>query len=185
MPSIQSLSKQECIPVGCVPSAAVAVFPATHAPCLAHPHHVRSPNHACPSTTHAPPLWTEFLTHACENITFPQLLLLTVKMFVHRSFERFYPELTQACCCSYVKHNVNNPSSTVCVKSCSIYHAPSLLSETCMSLYFPVKSIDYTQKNYLDNFSNPAFSNILMEGMFTQHFLHGKRSLGRNLWSLA
>ena len=25
-----------------------------------------------------PPLWTEFLTHACENITFPQLLLRTV-----------------------------------------------------------------------------------------------------------
>ena len=24
-----------------------------------------------------PPLWTEFLTHACENITFPQLLLRT------------------------------------------------------------------------------------------------------------
>ena len=27
-----------------------------------------------------PPLWTEFLTHACENITFPQLLLRTVKI---------------------------------------------------------------------------------------------------------
>ena len=29
-----------------------------------------------------PPLppWTEFLTHACENITFPQLLLRMVKM---------------------------------------------------------------------------------------------------------
>ena len=25
-------------------------------------------------------VWTEFLTHACENITFPQLLLRTVKM---------------------------------------------------------------------------------------------------------
>ena len=24
------------------------------------------------------PQWTEFLTHACENITFPQLLLQTV-----------------------------------------------------------------------------------------------------------
>ena len=24
------------------------------------------------------PLWREFLTHACENITFPQLLLRTV-----------------------------------------------------------------------------------------------------------
>ena len=27
---------------------------------------------------HACPLWTDFLTHACENITFPQLLLRTV-----------------------------------------------------------------------------------------------------------
>ena len=26
------------------------------------------------------PLWTEFLTQACENITFPQLRLRTVKM---------------------------------------------------------------------------------------------------------
>ena len=26
------------------------------------------------------PLWTEFLTHACENITFPQLRLWTVKI---------------------------------------------------------------------------------------------------------
>ena len=25
-----------------------------------------------------PPFWTEFLTHACENITFPQLLLRTI-----------------------------------------------------------------------------------------------------------
>ena len=28
--------------------------------------------------THTPPLWTEFLTHACENITFSQLLLQAV-----------------------------------------------------------------------------------------------------------
>ena len=27
---------------------------------------------------HPPPKWTEFLTHACENITFPQLLLRAV-----------------------------------------------------------------------------------------------------------
>ena len=29
---------------------------------------------------HPCPLWTEFLTHACENITFPQLLLRTVNI---------------------------------------------------------------------------------------------------------
>ena len=46
----------------------MAICPAMHAP-----------RHAHPSATHAPPLlWTEFLTHACENITFPQLLLRTV-----------------------------------------------------------------------------------------------------------
>ena len=32
----------------------------------------------CLGGVHLPPLWTEFLTHACENITFPQLLLRTV-----------------------------------------------------------------------------------------------------------
>ena len=26
-----------------------------------------------PPAMHAPPLWTEFLTHACENVTLPQL----------------------------------------------------------------------------------------------------------------
>ena len=26
-------------------------------------------------------VWTEFLTHACENITFPQLLLRTVIIY--------------------------------------------------------------------------------------------------------
>ena len=31
------------------------------------------------------PLWTELLTHACENSTFPQLLLQIVKMAVSAS----------------------------------------------------------------------------------------------------
>ena len=51
---------------------------ATHDP-LPHTH----PCHACPPTHapyHACPPWTEFLTHACENITFAQLLLRTVKI---------------------------------------------------------------------------------------------------------
>ena len=52
--------------------------PATYAPCHTHPH---PPSMHDPPATHAPrPLWTEFLTHACENITFPQLLLRTVKI---------------------------------------------------------------------------------------------------------
>ena len=34
----------------------------------------------------SPPLWTEFLTQTCENITFPQLRLRTVKMPVNLNF---------------------------------------------------------------------------------------------------
>ena len=33
--------------------------------------------------------WTEFLTHACENITFPQLLLRPVKLFFNMLLEFF------------------------------------------------------------------------------------------------
>ena len=54
--------------------------------------HARSPRHALPTPRHTcplpckiprhtrppPPPWTEFLTHACENMTFPHLLLRTV-----------------------------------------------------------------------------------------------------------
>ena len=68
---------QECIPVGCVPPAAVAVSPATHAP--PPPHHARpwphmTPcyahplSHAYPPVTHAPPL-----SHACSPTTHPPL----------------------------------------------------------------------------------------------------------------
>ena len=32
-----------------------------------------------PRGMYTSPLWTEFLTHTCENITFPQLSLRTVK----------------------------------------------------------------------------------------------------------
>ena len=75
-------------------------LPATHAPtamhvslpCMTPPHTPPAtyaplpcipPCHTCPPPPHMPPLpcsppWTEFLTHACENITFPQLLLWTV-----------------------------------------------------------------------------------------------------------
>ena len=61
--------------------------PATHAPCHACPPALHTPLpcmppcHTCPlpcMLPPPPPQWTEFLTHACENITFPQLLLQTV-----------------------------------------------------------------------------------------------------------
>ena len=38
------------------------------------------------------PPWTEFLTHACENITFPQLLLRTVKISLMFHGNRNYSE---------------------------------------------------------------------------------------------
>ena len=71
--------QQECIPVGCVPSAAITISGGV---CLG----AQGRGGMCVSqqstgqTPPPPPLWTEFLTHACENITFPQLLLRTVKI---------------------------------------------------------------------------------------------------------
>ena len=59
-----SHKEQECIPVGRVPSTAVAICGERGGGgvCLGR---------RLPDT----PLCTEFLTHACENITFPQLCL--------------------------------------------------------------------------------------------------------------
>ena len=70
--------------------------PAMHAPCHAHPLQCMPPCHACPLPCVSPchtrppchafllPLWTEFLTHACENIIFPLLRLRTVTMHITR-----------------------------------------------------------------------------------------------------
>ena len=66
----KNIQKQECIPVGCVPSVAVAVEMGCLPQCM-----LGYMPSACWDTSR---LWTEFLTHACENITFPQLLLWTV-----------------------------------------------------------------------------------------------------------
>ena len=47
---------------------------------------------------HPPSKWTEFLTHACENITFPQLLLRAVII----NFAGNIPhKMIQKCYCSY------------------------------------------------------------------------------------
>ena len=56
-----------CLPRGCLPHTPCPVHTGIHTPC---------PVYAGIDT----PLWTEFLTHACKNITFLQLLL--VKIFV-------------------------------------------------------------------------------------------------------
>ena len=72
--------KQECISLECILSAAVA---ASGRRCL--PGGLLGgvdPLDPEADTSPPPPrgpLWTEFLTHACENISFPQLLLRTVK----------------------------------------------------------------------------------------------------------
>ena len=60
-------NKQECIPVGGVPVAAVAISEGGVCILLGG------------VSLRGVSLWTEFLTHSCENITFPQLLLRTVK----------------------------------------------------------------------------------------------------------
>ena len=76
------------------PPAMHASLPHTPLPCKPSTMHTPWP-HMPPTATHAPPatyaqpLWTEFFTHAWENITFPQLLLQTVKSYETRSRYRF------------------------------------------------------------------------------------------------
>ena len=110
-------NKQECIIVGCIPSAAVAVWWKTPPP-RAHNPRVSSvgdlPKGVCahrgyltrgclPGWCHhrgclprglsawgclprgyTSPLWTKFVTHVCEKITFPQLRLRTVITYKER-----------------------------------------------------------------------------------------------------
>ena len=53
----------------------------------AHPSpHKGAFDHACTATPLPPRLWTEFLKDACENITFPQLLLRAVNIFQYYFF---------------------------------------------------------------------------------------------------
>ena len=58
--------------------------PATHAPPFMPTATHAPPCHECPRTTHIPPVThappMDRMTDACENITFSQLLLQTVKM---------------------------------------------------------------------------------------------------------
>ena len=48
--------------------------------CMLRGRHVH-PGGMCDLARHAgihTPLWTDFLTHACENITFPQVVMRTI-----------------------------------------------------------------------------------------------------------
>ena len=86
--------KQECIPVGCILSAVVAISPATHVCPPPHmPHcHACPPPHTppfLPCMPHTPPPRTtpaKKITDRCKNITFLELLLRTVKIKFSRSF---------------------------------------------------------------------------------------------------
>ena len=61
---------EECLPRGCLPGG-VSVRGCLPKGCL--------PGRGIsPGSVHLP-LWTEFLTHASENITFPQLLRAVTK----------------------------------------------------------------------------------------------------------
>ena len=72
--------RQECIPIGCLPSAAVAVSGRVSSigGCL--------PRVVCLGKVYTPgprgrhPHPVDRMTDTCESITFPQLLLLTVKI---------------------------------------------------------------------------------------------------------
>ena len=71
IPCAGLILEQECIPVGWVPPAAVAITGSlhTHTPGTSPPR----PGTPPPETRHTPPPpRTAFLTHACENITLPQ-----------------------------------------------------------------------------------------------------------------
>ena len=81
--------EQECIPVGCVPSAAVAVY--RGGGCLLpvgglRPGRVSAPGGmsatggCIPACTGADTPPVNRITYRCKNITFPQLRLRTVKM---------------------------------------------------------------------------------------------------------
>ena len=65
--------QQEHIPVGCIPLFQL-------------PSWLEGGGEECPPREGMSEFLTEFLIHACENITFPQLLLRTVKIYVDPYF---------------------------------------------------------------------------------------------------
>ena len=68
-----------CMPPPATHASLLCTPPATHTPLPCMPPATHTPTTHTPLPCMPPPLWTEFLTHACENITFPQLLLRTIK----------------------------------------------------------------------------------------------------------
>ena len=91
----------EYLPGGCLPQCMLGYLPGVSAPVhagipalgMSAPLHAGIPARGsaqCMLGYNPPPPWTEFLTHACQNITFPQLLLRTVIIYIY----------LQAVCCN-------------------------------------------------------------------------------------
>ena len=76
--NLHSQNEQECIPVGHILVAALVVSPAMYVPHQAQPPGMHAPT---PFAMYAPSP-VDRMTDTCENITFPQLLLRTVKSTV-------------------------------------------------------------------------------------------------------
>ena len=81
----RSYQRQECIPVGCVPSAAVAagaggMYPSMHWAVGCLPRGVSAQGRFCPDACWYTHPLVNRITDRCKNITFPQFRLRTVKM---------------------------------------------------------------------------------------------------------
>ena len=89
----------------------------------------------CPGGEYTTPLWTEFLTQACENITFLQLRLRTVKIRVKKykiTYGFFWPWPGLI---ALIGHkNISIPTQTPSVSYCSLTTEPPYMYHTVISL---------------------------------------------------
>ena len=131
-------------PPSCMPPAMHTPLPhmprATHTPI---PHPCMTP------LPHMPPslLWTEFLTHACENITFPQLLLRAVKIN-----NKSYATLTVLISLSIEVEEINSECKIILIFylfNAVIIRNPdnsSLLKETSLKARSPLSESEKSQR---------------------------------------
>ena len=131
---LQGNSKQECIPVGYVPSTAVG------AGCLPKGVCQGLFRDVCVSSLGVylgcvcqggvwgctPPPWIEFLTDACENITFLQLLLRTVINYIFYSFTLHYTNSKQFRCQGLQAQNLETTTN------CMTYPTSCRVSISCI-----------------------------------------------------
>ena len=131
---LQIFFKQECIPVGCVLPAAVAISPATHTPlchaCPPSPCMPPSPNMP-PFTMHAPlTMNSPFTTHAPLCHTHPPSPCMTPLCHAHPPVNR----ITDAC------ENINLPQTSFAggIKRTLLY---------CISAGLEVLSVSETHRS--------------------------------------